>query len=229
MKLHITCMSALCVGTLGLACLAVQSSERAGASDRGKPRIPSNDDAFEPEEVLSYSGRGTVSLTMGDLVFVPESVKPQRIMGLPVVFPDRQHGELRSVPAEDEFRNVTGEVALRFDRWYSTLDVTVRGDEGESIDRTFDVFHAQLSSDASYEQYMAAYFEYMETGTFALDEGTESTGARPGGIASAPTLNNCNCDTGQCTHQQSCPDKEACRCDCKGNKCLGWCSNSGIE
>jgi len=152
MTLRETTLGVVCAVACGFACMAAQFRHRAVASardttrDQGERNIRAADAAVEPEGVLTYSGRGSLSFTMGDLVFVPENTKPQRAMGLEVVFPDPLNESLPTVPEEEEFYGVTGQVEFRFDPWYETLVVSVHRDAGEVIERTFDVFNAPSSS-----------------------------------------------------------------------------------
>lgn len=185
---------------------------------RHPDRVAELDDHGDPKP-LTFSGRGNLSLASGDLIFIPEGKAIQRVMGLPVIFD--VEGRSAETSEEEQFFDFVGEVQMRFDLVKDILTVSAQGDDGSRFAREFDLFTARAINGGPVSTVVASYFAYMATGTYPVV-------AVEGSTASGPfqSLNNCSCDTTQCSHSQSCPNSQECKCSCQGSSCRCWCAAS---
>ncbi len=172
---------------------------------------------------LSYSGRGTVFVSDGYLVFVPEGRDVERVMGFPVVFDGQGRvSEVDKNGNKVEISEVTGQIDARFDVDLGILTLGVQRDDGTSEQTQFDLFLATVPSGKAISHYLQSYFYYMATGVYP-----EDSTPLPDGTTASDELtlaNSCNCTTDSCSASQTCGNSQECKCGCKGQHCYCYCA-----
>lgn len=192
-----------------------------GTLQQGADRVSQLEDGFVEQEALTFSGRGSLSLSQGDLIFIPEGKELDRVLGLHVVFDAQGRPSLTDMTGrEEEFFDFIGQIDMRYDLIDESLQVLARSDDGKVLERRFDLFGARPESGRLISSHVQSYFTYMATGKDPVIQTNADDPPPP------DTLNSCNCTTSSCSASQSCSNSQTCMCKCKGQSCRCWCSDS---